>query len=157
MPNGCGALTYDIPVRDAACGMPNEKNNSEILKSCCKKAPVETYPNKCGLYCLAIDQELHELQSCLQKFNVGANAFCNNTAGGNATATGTPTMTTSSVLSTETSTEAASKTGDKTADKTSSTTASDPTSTNAAIVPHLSTAGVGVLAMMVCSAVFGAF
>ncbi|KAI5287617.1 hypothetical protein KEM54_005865 [Ascosphaera aggregata] len=150
MPNNCAANIYEMPVRDAACGMPNKGNNTDILKSCCGKAPVETYPNKCGLYCLAIGQELRELRECLIKLNMGVDTFCNNSAPSTAMATGTATQT-------STSTEPSTKTKTSgTSTATSTSGSSSDSDANSAIVPHLSTAGIGMLAIMVCSAVFGA-
>ncbi|KAI5300804.1 hypothetical protein KEM55_004835 [Ascosphaera atra] len=148
MPSNCGSKVYEIPVQDAACAMPNSGNHTEVLKQCCKHAPVETYGNKCGVYCLAIGQEMEDLRSCLTKQpGLGAlDVFC---AGkGNATATGTPTVT-------QTSTSA-SKTKGSDAKESSTSSA---TETNAAVVlnPRVSVAGAGVLAMMICSAVFGTF
>ncbi|KAI5293298.1 hypothetical protein KEM52_005668, partial [Ascosphaera acerosa] len=147
---------YNIPVRDAACGMPNTGNNTEILESCCK-VPVQTYPNKCGIYCLALGQTLDDLRQCIIKLNLGRDAFCNNTANGTAYATGSASTT---LASTSTADETGTTTGTSTAKptETSKKDGDDDDSSAAAamVIPHLSTAGMGVLAVMVCSAVFGA-
>ncbi|EGD89420.1 hypothetical protein H112_03041 [Trichophyton rubrum D6] len=62
----CGTPTqYDLPISDVACGVPNQKNNRDLMKMCCNGAPVVAYDNGCALYCLAYKQSAKDLTSCL--------------------------------------------------------------------------------------------
>lgn len=82
----CGATLYDIPVQDASCAMPYGGNHTDILSKCCGSADVVSYSDNCGLYCLAEDQSVADLTTCL--YDNGASyqdVFCR----GNSTATAT--------------------------------------------------------------------
>ncbi|KAI3321055.1 hypothetical protein HD806DRAFT_537713 [Xylariaceae sp. AK1471] len=81
---------YQIPITDAACAVPfgSGSNHTDAMSHCCKSAEVVSYFNDCGLYCVAVDQTIGDLQKCL--FGQGVmyqDVFCN--AGVNATATNT--------------------------------------------------------------------
>lgn len=94
LPSGCGgARTYEHPVKDPACAVPNYSNTNytDVMEACCGKADVVSYYSGCGLYCVALDQTVEDLTECL--FDQGAafaDVFCNvnATAAETATATG---------------------------------------------------------------------
>ncbi|KAF2869921.1 hypothetical protein BDV95DRAFT_91232 [Massariosphaeria phaeospora] len=87
----CGTTPYtQFPSSDVLCavggtsGVPS--NYSDILKDCCKDAPVESFANDCALYCLAIGQSVADLQLCWQNGGVNpAMIFCNGTQKATAT------------------------------------------------------------------------
>lgn len=138
----CGAKLYEIPTTDAACAVPARGNYSDVMHQCCKAASVEKYDNDCGLYCLAQEQSVGDLSSCLTSNGVNyGDAFCNH----NQTATATAKVSGSE------STGSASKTGSA-ASATSSGAA-------AATIPQqsISKSGLGILALLFCSTVAGAF
>ncbi|KAL2215190.1 hypothetical protein M432DRAFT_642759 [Thermoascus aurantiacus ATCC 26904] len=139
----CVAMLYEIPTTDAACAVPSKGNYSDVMNHCCKVAKVQSYDNDCGLYCLAQEQSVGDLSSCLTSNGVKyRDAFCNH----NQTATATAKV--SSAESTGTST--ASKTG---------TAASATSSGNAAVSfqqQSISKSGLGILALLFCSTVAGA-
>lgn len=86
--SSCGAILYNIPVKDAACAMPYGGNHTDIMSKCCDSADVVAYADNCGLYCLAQGQTADDLTSCLfQNGAPWADVFCN--AVGNATANAT--------------------------------------------------------------------
>ncbi|WEW56308.1 hypothetical protein PRK78_001751 [Emydomyces testavorans] len=92
VPTPCGASTYDIPTKDAACAIPGT-NHKDSMDKCCK-SPVVTYDNGCGMYCLASGQAVGELVKCLTGNGVkDGQVFCNKEL--NATATAKPTSTNS--------------------------------------------------------------
>lgn len=89
VPTQC-PLLYDTPVRDAACAVPYSKENIEHMKDCCNDAEVVAYYSNCGLYCLAQDQSVKDLTSCLFEKKIPyQNVFCR----GNETATATGSRT----------------------------------------------------------------
>ncbi|KAL1999400.1 hypothetical protein VTN02DRAFT_4576 [Thermoascus thermophilus] len=138
----CGAKLYEIPTTDAACAVPAIGNYSEVMHQCCKVASVENYNNGCGLYCLAQEQSVGDLSSCLTSNGIKyGDAFCNH----NQTATAT------AKVSGSTSTSTATKTG-----SAASATASGAAP---ATIPQqsLSKSGLGILALLFCSTVAGAF
>jgi hypothetical protein len=149
--SACGATSFsEFPTKDAACavggtsGVPN--NYSDILKGCCKDAPVESWGNGCALWCLAADQSIADLQKCWQDGGVKAGSiFCNQA--NNATATGEVSGTSSS--------GGAEETGSQTSGGASSST-NTPGAAPAVVPQGVSKAGLGMLAMIMGSAVFGA-
>jgi len=77
-----------LPISEAACAVPFGGNHTDVMSTCCKDASVVSYFNDCGLYCVAADQTIQELQECLSGEGVPYNnIFCN--AANNATATNT--------------------------------------------------------------------
>lgn len=89
-PSLCGAITYDIPVKEAACAIPGT-SKKDSMKKCCK-TEVETYDNDCAMYCLVADQLVKDLVNCLTDEGIkDGQVFCNE----DMTATGTaePTAT----------------------------------------------------------------
>lgn len=138
----CGAKLYEIPITDAACAVPSKGNYSDVMKECCKVASVHSYDNNCGLYCLAQEQSVGDLSSCLTSHGVKyGDAFCNTNSSATATAKASSSEATSS----------ATKTG---------SSASSTSSHNAAAVvlppQTISKSGLGVLAILFCSTVMGA-
>ena len=85
---GCHNL-YVIPTQDAACAMPFGGNNTDIMSKCCKDANVISYYDDCGLYCLAIGQNVGNLTSCLHENGAGdRDVFCGGEVNATATETG---------------------------------------------------------------------
>lgn len=95
-PSAVNCATADFtrfPTQDIACavgstqGVPS--NTTDVLKKCCKTAPVDTFNGQCGAYCLSIQQSVADLQKCFQDSGVKpANIFCN--GNNTASASGTP-------------------------------------------------------------------
>ncbi|KAJ9213300.1 hypothetical protein DTO166G4_5107 [Paecilomyces variotii] len=138
----CGAKLYEIPIKDAACAVPSKDNYTDVMKECCKVASVHSYDNNCGLYCLAQEQSVGDLSSCLTSHGVKyGDAFCNTNSSATATAK----------VSSSEATSSATKTGSS-ASSTSSHNAA------AAVVPPqaISKSGLGLLALLFCSTVMGA-
>ncbi|KAK7748378.1 hypothetical protein SLS62_008641 [Diatrype stigma] len=100
-PAACGALTFEIPVSDAACAMPygGDKNHTAVMGACCgDHADVVAYRGDCGIYCLAIGQSVADLTACLYDHGAAwGDVFCsgNNTATATATDGGLPPATAS--------------------------------------------------------------
>lgn len=111
-----GSKMYQLPVHDAACGVPNIKNYDSLLNDCARPAGARAYHHDCALYALAIDQSVQDLTDCLYDAGVKwEHVWCSGET--NATATGTeyPTATTATGTSTKTTsseTAEASSTGE---------------------------------------------
>ncbi|OOQ83621.1 hypothetical protein PEBR_35742 [Penicillium brasilianum] len=133
----CTGNVYVLPnVTDAACGAPISGNITDAFDSCCKGNSAVKYDNDCGIYCLAQDQTVDELTKCLEKESGTYSIFCNKR--GNATATAAATTTKATSTGTATGTSAAS------------------TSSGAAVLNQpVSKTGLGVMAMLFCSALMG--
>ncbi|KAI0509706.1 hypothetical protein F5B22DRAFT_615702 [Xylaria bambusicola] len=98
----CGVNLYDIPISEPGCAVASNSAHQDAMEACCKSADVISYYDNCGLYCVAADQTIKELQDCLFGEKVAYNAvFCN--APNNATATNTdpeiPATASASVVS----------------------------------------------------------
>jgi unsaturated rhamnogalacturonyl hydrolase len=152
----CPSITsVEFPVKDAACavgstaGVPD--NYSDILKGCCKDAPVESWKDDCALYCLSVGQSIADLQKCWQDGGVNpSQIFCNGVQ--KATATSEPSKTSGS---------GAKETGGKDGESGSASGgAAGPSNSEGAayaVVPQgVSKAGVGILAVILGSTVLGA-
>jgi hypothetical protein len=150
---GCNTQSYStFPTEDIACavayastdGLPS--NYTDLMKGCCKDAPVNSYADNCALYCLSIGQSVADLQTCFQEAGINPGwIFCN----GNNTATATATSGDSE------STGGPSATGSK----TGSTGGADSTGAASAIMAPqqgVSKAGLGMLAVLVVSVFAGA-
>lgn len=138
----CGAKVYDIPTTDAACAVPSKGNYSDVMHECCKVASVTSYDNDCGLYCLAQEQSVGNLTSCLTSHGVSyGDAFCNQ----NTTATATAKVSSSSTTSSSTKTGSAA-----------SSTAKGNAAAAVVMPQTVSKTGLGILAMLFCSTVLGA-
>ena len=155
-PTTCGGATvYDIPINDAACAATASKENaSSAFDKCCKAAPVEKYDNDCGLYCLALDQTIGDLVECLTSSGLNdGDVFCTQQNNRTATATSTATKTSSSETSSETGSSSSST---STSSSTSDSEGASETSQAAAVINQpVSKGGIGLLAMMFCSALLG--
>ncbi|OJJ76599.1 hypothetical protein ASPBRDRAFT_39093 [Aspergillus brasiliensis CBS 101740] len=144
----CINKLYDIPIKDAACAMPMQYNNSAaIMSSCCGSASVVSY-DSCDYYCLAKDQTVGTLAECLIKASEAGEVWCN--TNGNATATGSvPTTGAGTVVSTATG---ASATGGSSGTGTSSGSTASSTSGAGMAVTKKS---VGVLALLLFGSTAG--
>ncbi|QKX60263.1 uncharacterized protein TRUGW13939_07406 [Talaromyces rugulosus] len=165
IPTHSCAVTYEIPTQDAACGAVHSDISDKIMKQCCGDADIVSIDGGCASYCLAQGKDVGELSKCLYSNGfTGNSVYCNKpqtaTATGTGTGTGTATSTGSSgstatgTAATTTTTGTATTSGTGTATGTSATAS---TTTGAAVpVAKVSTGGVGVLALLFCSALFGA-
>ncbi|CRG87075.1 hypothetical protein PISL3812_04090 [Talaromyces islandicus] len=144
-------LTYEIPVKDAACAAVHSDTSDKVMKQCCGVADVVSIDGGCASYCLAQGQDVGDLSKCLYSNGfTGNSVYCNNAQTATATA---PVSTTTGSASTATGTGTASTSGTGTATGTGATSSS---TTGAAVpVAKVSTGGVGVLALLFCSALFG--
>jgi hypothetical protein len=142
--HSCPQTTWEIPTTDAACAIhPSSLHNAtDVLSQCCGVASVISYDDGCASYCLAQGQNVSVLETCLQ--SNGGDPFCN--SGLNATATAAVSSST------------ASKTGGSTTGTGTATgTSASSTKSGAAVkTTKVSTGGVGVIALLFCSALFGA-
>ncbi|KAJ5110430.1 hypothetical protein N7532_000965 [Penicillium argentinense] len=134
------AVSWQIPTDDVACAGIISGNMTDAFDSCCKGDKPVKYNDDCNIYCLAQDQSREKLRSCLtSKSGDYTNVFC---TGNNDTATAT---------SKPTNTKDSSSTGTST-----STSTGTSTSSGAAIVSQpISKTGLGLVAMLFCSALAG--
>ncbi|EYE91871.1 uncharacterized protein EURHEDRAFT_405548 [Aspergillus ruber CBS 135680] len=117
-----GSGQYELPVKDAACGVPNIKNYQSLFDNCAKPAGSRPYYHDCALWGLAVDQSVQDLTDCLYKAGVAwEDVWCHGDTNGTATATSYPTPT-----ATGTSTSTGKKSG-------TSSTLSSTSETNMAI------------------------
>ncbi|KAL4804027.1 hypothetical protein BDV18DRAFT_162438 [Aspergillus unguis] len=147
----CTGNSWEIPTQDIACGLSTITGNyTSVMDTCCGDARVEKYNDGCGIYCLAQGQDGQSLLDCIQDNGVGNHdVFC----GGNLTQTATAALPS----------KTADNDDDDDSDDASSTgDASDADTTDNAAVSFrgqdgfVSKGGLGVLAVMACSVVFGA-
>lgn len=119
----CGtSAQYELPVQDAACGVPNSSKYKSIIEECAKPAGVLTYDNDCAIYALAIDQSVSNLTQCLYKAGVSwKDVWCFGSTNSTATATSYPTATATGTL-TSTKDTALTATGTSTSTSTSTST-----------------------------------
>ncbi|KAJ0422657.1 hypothetical protein BJY00DRAFT_311024 [Aspergillus carlsbadensis] len=143
-----GVSAWILPVQDAACGLPNSGNSSDIMDKCCGVADVDTFNDDCGLYCLAQGQNVGDLLSCIE--DAGATPgqfFCS----GNQSATATAPVPSSTGGSDDDD-------DDSDPSSTSDSDEAEPSETDNAGVrlgQPVSKTGLGVLAMLFCSALLG--
>ncbi|KAJ5715434.1 uncharacterized protein N7483_012615 [Penicillium malachiteum] len=137
----CTGNVWELPITDAACGSRITGNMTTVFDDCCKGDSPVKYDGDCGVYCLAQEQTVSELLTCLHsKSNDYQDIFCNDKLNATATAAATSTKSTSTSTGTKTSTGTSTSTSTK----------------NAAVgAQPVSTMGLGVLAMLFCSAVMG--
>ncbi|KAK4868931.1 hypothetical protein LT330_006540 [Penicillium expansum] len=148
---GCGtSAQYEIPVKDASCGVPNNDKYKGFLSKCAKPVGVTAYDNDCAIYALAVDQSVQDLTDCLYKAGVAwKDVWCHGDTNATATATSYPTAS-------ETSTKSSA---DKTSSGTSTHSAATSTSTSSGAdgsLPkaHTSLKAVVLLSTLFASAVF---
>lgn len=140
--SSCGNQLYQIPTQDAACAAVVKGNISAVMHECCKNATPHTYDNDCSIYCLAQGQDIHNLSNCLTtKSGDYQGVFCN--AALNATATAAANSTKSTAGATGT--------------KSGSSATSTSTSGAAFMNQPVSNTGLGVVAMLFCSALMAVF
>ncbi|ETS74049.1 hypothetical protein PFICI_13915 [Pestalotiopsis fici W106-1] len=155
----CGARLYDIPVQDAACALPYGGNHTDIMSACCKSADVISYYGDCGVYCLALDQSVADLTSCL--FDQGAadqDVFCR----GNTTATATgsgdsvPTSASASVVASATG-DSSSGSGTSTGSGSASETSKSAAAPRSQAAVGVTTLGLTIGALLFSATTLGAF
>ncbi|KAL2801928.1 hypothetical protein BJX63DRAFT_140004 [Aspergillus granulosus] len=140
-----GVSSWILPVQDAACGLPSTGNYSTIMDKCCGIADVESFNDDCGLYCLAQGQSVGDLLSCIEDSGATPGEFF---CSANLTATATAA--------------APSQTGDNDDDdddddstSTSDSDAAEPSNAGMRLGQPVSKTGLGVIAMLFCSALLG--
>ncbi|CAK38390.1 hypothetical protein CBS63078_2704 [Aspergillus niger] len=122
-----GSGQYELPVKDAACGIPNIKNYQSLFDDCAKPAGPRSYYHDCALWAYAIDQSVQNLTDCLYKAGVAwEDVWCTGETNATATVTSYPTATATGTLVTKS--EEATETGSS----TSSTASETGSKTNAA-------------------------
>ncbi|CRG87192.1 hypothetical protein PISL3812_04209 [Talaromyces islandicus] len=91
----CGSpAQYELPVKDAACGVPNKSEYESIFNKCAKPAGIRAYNNDCALYALAVDQSVQRLTDCLYDDGVKwEDVWCTGSVNATATSTDYPTPT----------------------------------------------------------------
>ncbi|KAI1267802.1 hypothetical protein F5Y18DRAFT_271344 [Xylariaceae sp. FL1019] len=149
---------YEIPIVEAACAVPFGGNHTDAMSACCKSADVVSYSNDCGLFCIAEDQTIKDLQDCL--FDEGVayqSVFCN--ANLTATATNTepsvPASASASVVATGGSeSDDSSETG---SGDDADTTNTDSAAPGLAPAFGVTTTGVTIGALLFSALAFGAF
>ncbi|KAL4875438.1 hypothetical protein BJY04DRAFT_223997 [Aspergillus karnatakaensis] len=149
-----GISSWILPVNDAACGLINSGGNySQIMDSCCADADVESFNDDCGIYCLAQGQSVGDLLSCIEdKGATPGDFFCS----GNLTATATapaPTQTGDNDNDDDDDDDNDNDSDD--ASPTSDDDDPEPTGAAARLSQPVSKTGLGVLAMLFASALFG--
>ncbi|KAJ4268975.1 hypothetical protein NW762_003046 [Fusarium torreyae] len=171
VPTACTNV-YDTPNQDNVCAMQYKDNHTEIMQQCCGDAKIVSYYNECGLYCVALDQTIVELQKCL--FDNGApweGVFCSGNKKTTKTADASvPATAQASVISNDDDDDdkddddKSSKTSDASGTSTGSSSASSETSTEsgnaaAGFAPKssISTMGVAIGALLFSSMAAGAF
>lgn len=140
----CTGNAWVLPVQDIACGLISTSDKySDIMDKCCKDAKVESYNDDCGLYCLAQGQSGRDLLDCISDEGAkDGDFFC----GGNLT------HTASAALPSKT---ASSNDDDSDNDSDSDSDSSDDKDNAAVRAPAVNKAGLGVLAMLFCTALLG--
>ncbi|WYZ44014.1 hypothetical protein EsH8_VII_000450 [Colletotrichum jinshuiense] len=163
--NTCTSNLYDTPSQDRVCAMPYGGNHTDIMSACCKDADVVAYYDNCGLYCLALDQSIKDLQACLFDHGAGwTEVFCrdNGNVNASATATGNSQPPSSAKASIVASGGGGKDGASGTAGGSSGGASSSPTSSpNAAPAGLHAPAGVSTLgltigALLLSAATFGA-
>ncbi|KAI9044536.1 uncharacterized protein KD926_000447 [Aspergillus affinis] len=140
----CTGSMWELPTKDIACALPKSGNATDILDKCCKHAKVSHYNDGCGLYCLAQEQSAKDLSDCFRDEGAkDGQFFC---SGGNSSLTAT------AAVPSKTDSDSDSKTGTSTGSSASSTSSD---SAAIALSQPVSKSGLGLLAMLVCSALMG--
>lgn len=132
----CG---WNIPIQDAACGLPSRSNNTAIMSKCCDPASVQEIDSGCNYYCLAQEQSVSDLVACF--ITNGAShgeVICNAPLNATATASVTGTATLSS-------------------GSNSGSSSSTSTATGMASTVGVSKSGLGLLVVALGTVVLGAF
>lgn len=118
-----GSGQYELPVKDAACGVPNIKNYHTLFDQCAKPAGPRLYYHDCALWSLAVNQSVQDLTDCLYKAGVAwEDVWCTGNTNATATATAYPTATATGASSSQNGKETAG-----------SSTSSAPTATESSM------------------------
>lgn len=146
----CGtSAQYELPVKDAACGVPNSDGYNSLLAKCAKPAGVSAYDGDCALYSLAVDQSVQELTDCLYDAGVAwKDVWCYGSTNATATATSYPTAS---------ETSSSKTTGTKESSTTTSGSESSTSTSAADVILHpvnLSVKAVVVFSTLFTSAIF---
>ncbi|OJJ07887.1 hypothetical protein ASPVEDRAFT_47078 [Aspergillus versicolor CBS 583.65] len=94
-----GSAMYELPIKDAACGTPNNKDKDykSLFSDCAAPAAVRTYHDDCALYAPALDQSIQSLTDCLYDAGVKwEDVWCSGNTSASATGTAYPTATATS-------------------------------------------------------------
>ncbi|KAL5050276.1 hypothetical protein BDW71DRAFT_203675 [Aspergillus fruticulosus] len=54
-------MMYELPIKDAACGIPNDADYKTTFESCACPATVQAYHSGCALYAPALNQSVQDL------------------------------------------------------------------------------------------------
>ncbi|KAK1140658.1 hypothetical protein N8T08_009971 [Aspergillus melleus] len=138
----CGSSAqFELPVKDAACGVPNTNKYKNFLEQCAKPAGVLPYDHDCALYGLAVDQSVQDLTDCLYDAGVAwKDVWCYGDTNATATATSFPTATATS-----------SKTSTNSKTRTASSSSASSTETSAATTVQLSKGPMSLPSVVVLS------
>ncbi|KAJ5388037.1 hypothetical protein N7509_010578 [Penicillium cosmopolitanum] len=149
----CGSTAqYELPVKDAACGVPNSSKYKSMIEVCAKPAGVQAYNNDCALYAPAVDQSVQKLTDCLYDAGVKwEDVWCFGSTNATASATSYPTATATGTLPNKTS----SSTSTSTSTSTSSSTSSPNGASSVSTTQFSSKMGVVVFTLMFSSIIFG--
>lgn len=126
----CGtSAQYELPVKDAACGVPNSSKYKGLIETCAQPAGVQAYDNNCALYAPAVNQSVQKLTDCLYDAGVEwADVWCYGSTNATATATSYPTATvTGNKKPTQTSSSTSSTSTTSTAPNSTSLSGADST------------------------------
>jgi hypothetical protein len=166
----CAAQLYNQPNQDNTCAMPYKESYIPMMEKCCGDAKVISYYDNCGIYCVALDQTIGELNKCL--YDAGAadpDVFCSGSKKTTKTKDAdVPATAEASVVSSkddddkddEDSSSAASSSGTATGTASSSDETSSETGNAApSLAPKsgISTVGLAIGALLFSSFAAGAF
>lgn len=146
-------------MQDASCAIAYGGNHTDIMSACCGDADVVSYLDDCGLYCLAEDQTVGELTTCmLSKGAANGEVFCRGETNATATATGADASLTSgaSVVAGGGSSSATATGSGSSASGTGGSSSSGAAAGVGAAGTGLGLSGWGVTALLLSSVLFGA-
>jgi hypothetical protein len=136
---------YELPVQDAACGIPNTDDYKSIFESCAYPAAVQAYHSDCALYAPALNQSVQDIIDCLYDAYVDwGDVWC--TGGTNSTATGKYETTTATPTSKSKSKPTSTLTGE--AAKETGSEDDDPNGAVAARAPGRGIVALGLLGLL---------
>ena len=150
----CAGNMWQLPTEDIACALPKTGNATDILDKCCKPAKVSEYNDGCGIYCLAQEQSAKDLTDCFRDEGAqDGKFFC---SGGNSSLTATAAVPSKTGGSDDDDDDDDDSSSTSTGTSTGSSASSTSTDSAAiALSQPVSKSGLGLLAMMVCSALMG--
>lgn len=152
-----GSLVYDIPVQDASCAILSGGNHTSIMSQCCGSADVVSYDHSCGLYCLAIDQSVDDITSCLFDNGAGySEVFCRGKGNATATATASDTLPTGATVVASSGGSSASHTGHESSSSSSTSSSTANAAPGAAPLTGISATGFAITGLLLSSVLLGA-